>query len=73
MLGIKSTFSKILDFSKEYSLPGFSGVPVYDVIGFIYQEAMRDDIITRANSVAFSFFLSFNLWSNHKEIEDDQD
>ncbi len=58
MLGIKSTFSKILDFSKEYSLPGFSGVPVYDVIGFIYQEAMRDDIITRANSVAFSFFLS---------------
>ena len=58
MPGIKTTFNKIIEFSKEYSLPGFSGVPVYDVIGFIYKEAMRDDIVTRANSVAFSFFLS---------------
>lgn len=49
---------QIVAFSKRYSLPGFSGVPIYDVISFIYKEAMRDDIVTRANSVAFNFFLS---------------
>lgn len=43
---------------KKYSLPGFSGVPVYDVISFIYKEAMKDDIVTRANSIAFNFFIS---------------
>ncbi len=43
---------------KKYSLPGFSGVPVYDVLSFIYREALKDDIVTRANSIAFSFFLS---------------
>lgn len=48
----------ILDFSKKYSLPGFSGIPIYDVIAFIYKECMKDDIVTRANSVAFNFFLS---------------
>ena len=44
--------------TKRYSLPGFSGVPIYDVFTFVYNEAMKDDIVTRANSVAFSFFLS---------------
>lgn len=58
MQSIKGTIKRLVEFSKTYSLPGFSGVPVYDVITFIYREAMRDDIVTRANSVAFSFFLS---------------
>ena len=49
---------EVIRFTKKYSLPGFSGVPVYYVIGFIYKEAMRDDIVTRANSIAFNFFLS---------------
>jgi len=43
---------------KKYSLPGFSGVPIYDVCSFVYKEAMRDDITTRANSIAFSFFIA---------------
>jgi len=47
-----------LRFTKKYSLPGFSGVPVYNVVSFIYQEAMKDDIVTRANSIAFNFFIS---------------
>ncbi len=50
--------NKIVEWSKEYSLPGFSGIPMYDVVSFIYQESMKDDIVTRANSVAFNFFLS---------------
>ncbi len=49
---------QIIIWSKKYSFPGFSGVPIYNVITFIYKEAMRDDIVTRANSVAFSFFLA---------------
>ncbi|NNE14353.1 MAG: YihY/virulence factor BrkB family protein [Saprospiraceae bacterium] len=55
---VKKKIKRLIEFSKKYSLPGFSGVPVYDVITFIYREAMRDDIVTRANSIAFSFFLS---------------
>jgi membrane protein len=39
-------------------LPGFSGVPLYDVFIFLYSELKKDDLPTRANSVAFSFFLS---------------
>ncbi len=48
----------MLDRSKVYSLPGFSGVPIYNIIVFIYKEMMRDKIIVRANSVAFSLFLA---------------
>lgn len=48
----------VIGFFKRYSLPGCSGVPMYDVAAFIYNEAMKDDISTRANSIAFSFFLS---------------
>jgi len=49
---------QILDWSKVYSLPGFSGVPIYNIIVFVYKEMMRDNITTRANSVAFSLFLA---------------
>ena len=51
-------FRYLVLLTKKYSLPGFSGVPIYNVITFVYNEAMSDDIVTRANSVAFSFFLS---------------
>jgi membrane protein len=45
-------------YTKENSFIGFHGVPIYDVVVFVYNEVMRDDLFTRANSVAFSFFLS---------------
>ena len=44
--------------AKTHSLPGFLKVPVYDVMVFIYHESRRSDLITRANSMAYSFFLS---------------
>ncbi len=44
--------------SRSISLPGFSKVPLYNIATFIYAELKKDDIMTRANSVAFSFFLS---------------
>lgn len=50
--------SDILSWSKRYSFPGFSGVPIYNIVVFIYNETMKDNITTRANSVAFSLFLA---------------
>ncbi|MCB0521496.1 MAG: YihY/virulence factor BrkB family protein [Lewinellaceae bacterium] len=47
-----------LKWSKTHSLPGFFGVPVYDVAVFLFNESKRVTIISRANAMAFSFFLS---------------
>ncbi len=51
---------QLIEASKRHSLPGFSGVPIYHVISFIYNEAMKEDndIVTRSNSIAYNFFLS---------------
>lgn len=49
---------QVLDYSRTHSLLGFYGVPIYDVVLFVINEVRRDDLITRANSIAFSFFLS---------------
>jgi len=49
---------RLTEWSKHHSLPGFFKVPVYDVALFVYREAKRQDLISRANAVAFSFFLS---------------
>lgn len=48
----------LIKYLKENSFIGFHGVPIYDVIFFVVNEVRRDDLFTRANSVAFSFFLS---------------
>ena len=48
----------IVDWSKVHSFPGFFNVPIYDVVIFLLNEIKRDALISRANSIAFSFFLS---------------
>ncbi|MEO1261769.1 MAG: YihY/virulence factor BrkB family protein [Bacteroidota bacterium] len=48
----------VLDWTKANSLPGFFKVPVYDVAVFLYNESRRVTIVSRANAMAFSFFLS---------------
>lgn len=48
----------LIKYLKDNSMIGFHGVPIYDVIVFVIHEVQRDDLFTRANSVAFSFFLS---------------
>lgn len=50
--------AKVTDWSKNNSFPGFFKVPLYDVIIFILNEIKRNTLVQRANSVAFSFFLS---------------
>ncbi|MEZ4983584.1 MAG: YihY/virulence factor BrkB family protein [Saprospiraceae bacterium] len=49
---------QVLAWSKSASLPGFFKVPIYDVVVFVLKEIHRFDLFTRANSIAFSFFLS---------------
>jgi membrane protein len=41
-----------------HSFPGFFGIPMWDVFTFLMGELKREDIGTRANSMAYSFFLS---------------
>lgn len=48
----------MLDWARAHSLPGFSGIPIYDVIEFIIEEVRKQDLVTRSNSMAFSFFLA---------------
>ncbi|MCB0639566.1 MAG: YihY/virulence factor BrkB family protein [Lewinella sp.] len=48
----------LVDWSRRRSFPGFFKVPIYDVIVFVLREIQRFDLFTRANSIAYSFFLS---------------
>lgn len=48
----------ILHWMRTHSIPGFHDVPVYDVINFLRKEIQREALITRANAIAFSLFLS---------------
>ena len=47
-----------LALSKKIIVPGFQGMSFYEVISFVVNEASKDAIYTRANSVAFSFFMA---------------
>lgn len=49
---------KTLAWSKTHSLPGLKRIPIYNLIAFIDDELKEDAIVTRANSMAFSFFLA---------------
>ncbi len=49
---------KILYWSKKVILPGFQGIPIYYIVRFISEELEKDSLNTRANAMAFSFFLS---------------
>ena len=48
----------MLRWTKNHSLPGFLGVPIYDVAIFLFRESQRVTIVSRANAMAFSFFLA---------------
>ena len=61
---IKANFSqhpdllRFIQWTKRSSLPGFFGITIYDVAVFLWNEIKRFDLTTRANSMAFSFFLA---------------
>ncbi len=49
---------RIVDWTKTHSLPGLSRIPLYNLLIFIDKETKEDAIVTRANSMAFSFFMA---------------
>lgn len=49
----------IKNYAQSTSLPGFQGVALYDVAIFLYNEIFLNPLLmTRANAIAFSFFMS---------------
>jgi membrane protein len=48
----------LLHWSKTHSFPGLKRIPLYNLLVFIDKELKEDTIVTRANSMAFSFFLA---------------
>ncbi|MCS7036860.1 MAG: YihY/virulence factor BrkB family protein [Saprospiraceae bacterium] len=49
---------RIITWSKTHSLPGLKRIPLYNLLGFIRDELRNDDLMTRANSIAFNLFLA---------------
>lgn len=47
-----------LQLSKKLIIPGFDGIPVYDVIAFFVVGIQKSSLTTRASSLAFRFFLA---------------
>jgi membrane protein len=51
--------NRIVAWSNETTLPGFQGVSLGNVVSFLYREVLMDNAtMTRANAIAFSFFMS---------------
>lgn len=51
-------WSKIVLWAQSRSFPGFFDVSIYNVVKFFIQELYKFDLFNRANSIAYSFFLS---------------
>lgn len=58
IVNYKAIVKRVLNWSKTFIPPGFSGVSLYEVISFVIKETQKDNLTTRANSVSFSLFLS---------------
>ncbi len=43
--------------SKKIVLPGFEGLPLYDVIDFFFKGIKQSSLISRANALSFTFLL----------------
>jgi membrane protein len=53
-----SPVKTLTSYSKRVALPGFEGMPMYNVDDFFFTGIQRGSIVTRAQSLAFSFFLA---------------
>lgn len=47
-----------IDKSKETSLPGFRGIPIYDVVNFFIGQVQTIGMTERASSIAFNFVMA---------------
>lgn len=47
----------VVKYSKKIALPGFDGVPLYDVVIFFFKGINKSSLTSRANSISFTFLL----------------
>ena len=57
-LTVNPIYVRSIEWTKTHSLPGLKKVPIFNLTQFILEETRNDALTTRANSIAFSFFLS---------------
>lgn len=51
-------WERILIKAKKITLPGFDGMPLYDVMVFFWRSIVDGALTTRASAIAFSFFMA---------------
>lgn len=51
-------WEKVLAKAKKVTLPGFDGMPLYDVMVFFWRSIVDGALSTRASAIAFSFFMA---------------
>jgi membrane protein len=54
----KTPLAFLLRKSKQWYLPGFEGVPLYDVIKFFYRQVKTVGLTERASAVAYNFIMA---------------
>ncbi len=54
----KPPLSILLNISKRLVLPGFDGLPLYDVAKFFFKGILKGSITSRAASLSFKFYLA---------------
>ena len=55
---INRVVRKIINGAKNFSFPGFEGIPIYDVVRFFFKGLQEGSLTTRASSIAFHLFLA---------------
>jgi membrane protein len=54
----KTPVAFILNKSKHWYLPGFEGVPLYDVVRFFYKQVKTVGLTERASAIAYNFIMA---------------
>lgn len=53
-----SPVKSFVSYTKRVALPGFDNLPIYNVAEFFFTGIQRGGVVTRAQALAFSFFLA---------------
>ena len=58
ILVTKTPLAFVLRKSKQWYLPGFEGVPLYDVLKFFYRQVKTVGLTERASAIAYNFIMA---------------
>ncbi len=54
----KTPLAFVLNKTKHLRLPGFEGVPLYDVIRFFYRQIKTHGLTERASAISYNFIMA---------------